>query len=274
MKKSKSIFLCILLLSLGHPAVLPAEETAPTTFELITDRPDETESTAVIPPGYLQLEMGFSHTGDGDPQFDADSFPQTLLRLGLADAWELRLGYDGYTWERTDPASLPIEKQQGGGDPEIGFKYQFFSEDRWRPEAALITGLSLPVGKAPISSERCDPFYRLAFSHTLSEQLSLGYNLGQGWFSEKDESSDLDRRAYFLYSVALGIGLTEKWGTFLEAFGEIPTGSSGAPQNYLDAGLTYLLLNNLQFDIRVGLGLSDSADDWFLGAGLVYRFPN
>ena len=37
--------------------------------------------------------------------------------------------------------------------------------------------------------------------------------------------------------------------------------------------LTWLQRNNLQFDVSGGIGISDAADDWYLGAGASLRLP-
>ena len=59
----------------------------------------------------------------------------------------------------------------------------------------------------------------------------------------------------------------------VEFYGDIPLNASGTPANSFDTGFTYLIRDNLQFDIAGGIGLSDDADDWFVGAGVSYRFP-
>ncbi|MBI2435836.1 MAG: transporter, partial [Candidatus Hydrogenedentes bacterium] len=48
---------------------------------------------------------------------------------------------------------------------------------------------------------------------------------------------------------------------------------SGGPAHSLDGGFTFLLRENIQWDLFVGVGLSDDADDWFVGTGLCFRFP-
>src|SRR5437870_3062683 len=58
--------------------------------ELVTDRPDFTESSLVVPRGRLQIEGGFSYTR-GNSGERAWNLPEMLLRLGVASRWELRL---------------------------------------------------------------------------------------------------------------------------------------------------------------------------------------
>ena len=244
--------------------------------ELITDRPDQTESSETVLPGYFQMEFGWTHAEeDNGARGTTDAFPESLLRVGLVENLELRFGYAGYQWEDFSFKNGSFEENDGCGDTEVGMKLKFWDEKGWIPQTAVLTHLSLPTGQAPFSSERPDPSYRFAFSHMLTERLSLGYNLGQAWKTNEDDSGDRDTRSVFQYTVALGISLTERLGTFVEFFGDIPTGSaSGKPANFFNGGFTYLLADNVQLDIASGLGLSEDADDWFIGWGLSFRFPN
>ena len=40
----------------------------------------------------------------------------------------------------------------------------------------------------------------------------------------------------------------------------------------MDGGLTYLIKNNIQVDAYGGLGLSENANDFFLGTGIAFKF--
>ncbi|MHC4478056.1 MAG: transporter [Planctomycetota bacterium] len=261
--KSKISFLVLLLAYALAPGSCLTAEAA----DLGTDRPDQTEASSTIPRGYAQLETGWLHSRDDDADVQTDVVPQSLLRYGLAGNLELRLNYAGYF--REDAAA----DSEGSGDLAVGAKVKFWNENGWRPETAIITHLAMPSGKTPFSSERFDPDYRLAFTHTLSDRVSLAYNLGQAWKSEVDSTGDRDTRPDFQYTAALGIGLTDWLGCFVEFFGDIPTANANGPANSFDGGLTYMMTENLQLDVYSGVGLSDGADDWFIGAGFSVRFP-
>src|SRR3989304_2578862 len=71
--------------------------------EITTDRPDQTESSLVLPPGYVQLETGWTHVDDDEhgEDFESDSVPETLLRYGMGNRLELRFAQSGRTWEET-----------------------------------------------------------------------------------------------------------------------------------------------------------------------------
>ena len=61
--------------------------------EMVTDRPDQTESATVVPWGLLQVETGYLFARDGD--VDGYAVPGTLFRLGLGGRLELRIGHVG-----------------------------------------------------------------------------------------------------------------------------------------------------------------------------------
>ena len=104
---------------------------------------------------------------------------------------------------------------------------------------------------------------RFAFSHTLTERFSFGYNLGAEWEGASGPG--------YFYSAVLGIGLTQTLGMFVEPFGLLAP--EEANKHLLDAGLTWLVLPNLQLDLSGGVGLNEAASDYFISAGLSYRIP-
>ena len=254
------------LLSVLSPDLVKSED-----LELVTDRPDQTESSSVVPRGLVQLEMGWSReVEDGDIEARSDAMPALLARIGVARRLELRLGHEGYTWE-----SGVEPEAEGLGDAGIGVKVKLSEEGPgWRPDAALIAGTTLPTGQDGFTSERADPAFRFALSHTVSERVSLGYNLGAAWASGPDDSGMIRTETSCQYTATVGFALAERFGSFLEIFGEAPL-SDGARDatTSLDGGFTFLVLPNVQLDAAAGVGLSDEASDWFFGLGASVRLP-
>jgi len=242
--------------------------------EIVTDRPDQTESSVVVPPGYVQVEMGWTFTQDvEDERIDRHELPGTLVRIGVYERLELRLGWSGYVDERVQ-AGGDSDRNEGVGDGEVGTKIYLWPERGLRPEAAVLGGISLPFGADNLTSERVDPNVRASLSHEISDRLSLGYNLGWEWETEEDEDGDRHTGSSFIYTVATGLALTERLGTFVEFFGTIPLSTEGSPAHSFNGGFTYLLADNVQLDTAAGVGLSDDAEDWFVGAGVSVRWPD
>jgi hypothetical protein len=179
-----SLIIKFLLVLLVGNTLVSSSYLAADVPELVTDRPDQTESSTTVPYGSIQIEMGWLYSDEDSDDLETDTFPQALLRYGLTENLELRFGYAGYVWEKAVGSRAGALDAEGSGDLSLGFKVKLWDEEDWRPEAAFISHVSLPTGKAPISSERFDPDYRFAFTNTLSERMSLTYNVGQIWKSE------------------------------------------------------------------------------------------
>jgi hypothetical protein len=260
-----------LVASLALLAATPAGAERP---ELVTDRPDQTESSRVVPPGFVQVEVGFLVTRDDDNggRVETTEVPATLVRIGLMEGVELRLGWKGHVSEDLRTPDLEVDTS-GSGDAELGAKVYLRGESNRIPEIALLVGASLPVGSSALTTDRVDPSFRFSFSHTLTQRLGLAYNLGAAWESEADAGGERHTTSSLLYTVALGIDLTPRLGAFVEAFGEIPASAAGGPSHSLDGGLTYRILPNLQLDLAGGVGLSNEAEDWFAGVGVSVLVP-
>ncbi len=260
-----------------------APAAADDAAELVTDRPDQTESSLVVPRGSYQLELGWTFFRDDQDgvHVEVHEAPGTLLRVGLSEKVELRIGWAGFidaeagrAGGATGNAAGRFEVGDDGiGDAELGAKIHLAEERGGRPEIALLLSTSVPVGDDAFTTDRFDPALRLALAHTLSERVSLGYNLGLAFESSRGDDGEEDTLSYAFYTVALGWALSDRWGAFVELYGDVPASASGGPANAFDGGFTYLVRDNLQLDFAGGAGLSEAADDWFVGLGLSVRFP-
>ncbi len=261
---------------LAHLAVLTlALAPAAAAQDLVTDRPDQTESSVTVARGQWQIETGWTLTRDEADGLDVEvhELPGTLVRVGVASAWELRIGWSGWVREEIDSGALS-GVEEGAGDGELGAKVFLRPERGGAPEIALLFGSSVPVGDDAMSSERFDPSFRFSFAHTLSDRLSLGYNLGMEWETSEVGSGGQHTLSRGIYTVALGIGLGERLGAFVELYGDVGLSDDGSPAHAFNGGFTWLLNDTLQLDAAAGVGLSEAADDWFVGLGVSFRIPD
>lgn len=233
---------------------------------LITDRPDQTESAAIVAKGKLQLESGFLYEKDNTEWLEMENYiyNSTLLRYGLTENTELRVGME-YRDQRFSPESNSEFTFTGLSPLYTGLKVKVAEEQGLRPEIALLGSLTWPAtADEDLKPQYLAPALRMSFAHTLSDHLSLGYNLGAEWDGHNPEAS-------YFYSLALGIEVTEQLGAFLESYGSVY--EDDKPRHKADAGFTYLVRNNFQLDVSGGIGLSDIAPDYFISFGLSYRIP-
>lgn len=85
------------------------------TPEIVTDRPDVTESSIVVPKGSLQFENGITWTTDHGAQ--SVDFSETLVRFGISTRMEIRLVIPNYLKDVTG------SKASGFDDIAVGVKH-------------------------------------------------------------------------------------------------------------------------------------------------------
>lgn len=232
--------------------------------ELVTDRPDQTESSIVVPKGSFQIEMGFGFTNNkvGNNESKTISVGSTLLRYGLLENAELRFGTN-YDILRV-AQSINDTSLQGFTPINLGTKIYITEESGLIPELAVIVSLTMPYSSKEFRTKYLAPTMLLAASHTLSDKWAFGYNLGAFWDGENPD-------AIGKYSAALGWAPNDKLGMFAEFFGTFNK-SFGA--HAFDAGLTYKLKPNFQLDASTGIALNNNADDYFISLGFSWRLPH
>lgn len=257
-----------LLLGLFFLGVLPA---AAQDDEVVTDRPDQSESTSIVGRGVFQLETGIGIERD-ESAFAVEEkveWGSSLLRYGLSDRFELRLAFAAHTSSSYETATEKFESD-GLADPELGFKLRLKEGDGLAPAIALLVATTLPVGDDELTSDRYDPTLRLAFDHDLTDTLGLGWNVGV--YRESGYGPDgEDHEDFALYSASLGVSIDERWGTFYELFGTIALGDEADDAHSFDTGITYMVNDNLQVDIAAGVGINGEAPDTFVGLGISWR---
>lgn len=229
---------------------------------LITDRPDQTESPNVMLKGFLQVETGLAYESfkENNIKTEATTFNTSLLRYGLLDNLELRLG-----WDYTEGKINTINNVTNGFSPLlIGVKVSIAKETEKSPEIGLLVHTSHPFFAAEdYKTKSTGVDFRFAFAHTLSEKSSLSYNLGMAWNGESTSAN-------YLYTLAYGYSVSEKIGAYVELYGNL---EEGAQSDYLwDAGLTYLISNNVQLDATVGTSIT-KGQDLLISGGISFRLP-
>ncbi len=246
--------------------IMHAQDPPP---EMITDRPDQTESAAVVPSRSVQIETGFVLENDRTNTMDLTSYTlnTTLIRIGILQTLELRLGLEYMRQIEKNLVNDVTSIDEGFSPLSAGFKIKIADEEGWMPAMAFLAGITLPVtGDKHYRPTYSVPSMRLAFAHTLTERLSLGYNLGAEWDSDNPVPS-------WFYSAALGFALLPKVGIYVESYGFLPEEGELA-EHLVDAGITYLVRPNFQLDISAGAGLNPGAYDNYFGVGFSLRLPN
>ena len=225
--------------------------------ELITDRPDQTESSSTVPKRSLQIESGLliGFAEGEDISLREILAPTTLFRYGITKGFEIRVVNQLISIKNKNSS----EEFTGIGDLEVGAKIQIFQKKGVNTEIAFLTHLRLPTGTEEVSIGNYGTINKLSISHELTDNIGIGYNLGYNYFG-------IDS-GFFTYSLVFGIGITEKAAIYLETYGNV-----GILDEYLanfDTGFTYLIKQNFQLDFSFGTGINYTMN--YISAGFSWN---
>lgn len=234
---------------------------------LVTDRPDFTEASSTVGRGIAQLEMGYTYTfdDDGTTTTKSHSYPEPLLRYGILDDWlELRIGWN-YLHEEVAGVSV-----SGSEDLYLGFKIGLTPQEGILPEMALIPQMTVPTGASAFTADEALPGLNWIYGWEVNDFISTA---GSTQFNRAIDDGTGNAYTEWAQSWTIGYSLADRVGAYTEYFGLYPTSADTAlPEHYFNGGFTFLINDDIQFDVRAGTGLNDAADDYFAGTGLSIRF--
>jgi len=205
---------------------------------IITDRPDQTESSSTVTKNSLQIETGIQTTQTNLKRVNL--LPTSLFRIGLTKNIEIRI------LGQIDNQKINSIETTGFKDLEIGTKIQLFKKEKSNLEIAFLSHLIIPSGSKNSTISKFGTINKLSISHPSNTKFSLGYNIGYDYFGLN--------KGNLTYSLALGYSITNKLGIYIEPYGELENLIQYSA--YFDSGLTYLIKNNLQVDISFGIGIN------------------
>jgi len=235
--------------------------------QINTDRPTQSAAPYLVPKGSFQIESGIIYTNREDQSdiMEMWSIGNTMLRYGVYDNFEVRL-VGSFENSKTQVKSTEIDSSYSGiGPVTAGFKVFVVEEKGIRPEIAIVASITFRhLGSEYYSPTYSYPIGLLALNHNISKRLSFGYNIG---FAYSGENAD----GFFIYTGVLGYKISNRFWSFAEVYGDFDNGNF--PNHKVDAGLTYLVRNNLQLDVSGGFGITNDVNKYFLSTGLAWRIP-
>lgn len=254
----KQALLFSILMGLGTRTF--AQTTKP---EIITDRPDQTEASAIVPKGGLQVELGTQIENDVVQNVKVTNYTYTtaLIKYGVNEHFELRLVSE-FLGERTRYNESNVNKVTGISPLALGVKIKLADENRIWPQTSFMGHINLKSGSSEFAPDYTAADFRFTFDHTLSKKLFFSYNVGAEWNGKTPDAT-------FLYTVVLCYLITDRLTTFIESYSFFPEEKHA--DHRLDGGFMYKITPVVQWDISAGLGLNDAAPDSFISTGISFR---
>lgn len=253
-----------------------------------TDRPDFTDAVYTVGKGVTYLENGytFHKIVDGPTTISTRQLPESLLRYGLTDEFELRLKWNGYLMTDFQDKSRNIHVSQfGGEDLDAGFKWELIQQEGWRPMFTVVSGILMPTGTNGISANAVEPHFNLLWGWGLRRWLYLKVQTGADFLHVSNApvstvgsvvpGFQIERTAQASWhqSCCFLTQWTKRVGAFHEWFMIQNTGSGDTrAQHFFDMGTYIYMTPNIQLDARIGTRVSNRVGETFTGAGFSARW--
>ena len=230
------------------------------------DRPNVANSSQVVGAHRVQLETGLQW----DRQRDAAAHVRTLttptlLRIGLADALELRVETAGRTIAHaSDPATGTHAVSADWADAATGIKWHLIDDEGARPSVGLIAEVALPTGSKALRGTGFRPSLNVPAEWDLGHEWSLGVMPGVG----RDSDAAGAHYTYGVFAASLGKAFSER----LHGFAEVAAPQIGhGTQALVDTGVAWLVNKDCQLDAMVVHGVNRQTPGLSLAFGVSVR---
>lgn len=278
MWRMRLALVCWLVLGIGNSVPIAVAQTEPLEFageetevrELETDRDAFTPATSTAGRGLTIVESSYSFI-DNRRVAETHSFPEVLVRRGISERIELRLGWNYEVGGTGDVVSGNEGGEAFDGEIEresqmlYGLKAAMSEQDGWVPRSAAILQAYTPTsGEAPAT----DVVAAYAFGWELANRWRLDSSMRYG-----TEHGAADVFNQWAPSIVLRVPVTDRWNVHAEYFGIFTDGAElDASRAFFSPGTHYLLTPNLELGLRLGWGITDDAPRFFSNVGIGWRF--
>lgn len=245
--------------------------------EIETDRDSFTPTTTLTPRRRFIFEAAYSFV-DNRGVKETHSFPEALLRYGLTERVELRLGWNaeigGAGSEVSGAGSGAVNKHHHNDEVEreetlsYGAKFRLTDQRRLAPRSVVLVQGFTPTGGSAGTSTATAFIATYAAGWTLPNDWQFDAAMRYGL-----DSAEGDRFSQWAPSAVLRVPLGERWAAHVEYFGLMTSGRErNATKHFLSPGVHFLPTPDFELGVRLGWGLNDQSARFFANAGFGWRF--
>ena len=254
-------------------ALLAATPAIAQERDYCPERPGLTTPACIVDKGHVSVETALADwTVDEQDRDRTDTVlvGDTLVRIGVTDSIEARIGWTPFAHVRERDPSGVVRSKDRVGDVSLGAKVSLHNPDGSGVSVAVLPTLTLPVGRAPVGAGDWAAEMLLPVTWQLSDAVSLAAT------PEVDAAVDEDRSGRHL-AVSLAGGVAVKFAKSLTLTGEAQLLRDDDPagrttQAVAALSLAWLVRENLQFDLFGAAGLNRDSPDLQLYSGVSARF--
>lgn len=220
---------------------------------IITDRPDQTESSVAVPKEAFQIETGLlvEHF-NGFYNYREIAHPSTVFRYGLLKNFELRAVHS-FNNKKVNHRYADFNST-GMADIELGAKFQFLGDETSTTHMSLLSHIVFPTGSTDFTENAYSSINKILVSHSF-DFMTIGCNLGINYMNSEQYS--------YTYTFALSRSINDDFTIYIEPFGEIDHMDNHLSS--ISGGMAYLLNPKMQADFAFGTGINHGMNFFTLG---------
>jgi hypothetical protein len=233
--------------------------------EMITDRPDKTESPYTADAGHFQIETDIYNvtrdktTADGvETQTQSAVFMASNLKLGITNSIDFQTVVTPQTLSESQETGASRTSEVGFGDTTLRLKVNLMGNDGGDIAIGLMPFVKLPTASGSLGNGKIEGGLIFLTGIGLPGDCGLGSMLQVNGF--KNDANN-GYHTEFISTLTFGFPLFGELGMYTEFFSQSSTEAGSEWVATFDTGLTYLLSPNFQLDAGINIGLTPAADD-------------
>jgi len=248
------------------PVAVSAQELSP----FCADRPDRMITPCVVDPGTVQIELSaidWARTRDRDGRSDETLIGDSVLRFGLGDEFDLRIGLSPVVRIR-EISDGRVERHEGVGDLTVGLRRRIVDGADDAVSFGVQLAATLPTGGDRLGQGDWSVELVTPVQVPLGDVFTLG--LAPTIAAAADEDGD---GRHFAWGGVAGIeaALGERVAIGTELYA-IRNEEDGRPtEATADAHATWRVSDDVQLDVAAYVGLNDDTPDVELLSGITWR---
>jgi hypothetical protein len=220
-------------------------------------RPSVATPAQLPAPGWPELEAGGAWAKGGD---SARSFSSPVtFKLAWDESWGILIGTDAYDWQRAYDGSTA----HSGGDTTLTLKYKLPVDEHLALGAEL--GVALPTARPPIGTGSTNWGINTIASFDYPG-VHVDVNVAGLHLGTVDSGQGPWQGGW---AVAASHPFDDRFGVTGEVSGVVQRGTAAQTQGLV--AFNYNVSNALVLDVAMAAGLSRTAPDWQVMAGMTVR---
>lgn len=230
----------------------------PLMRDLSTDRPDATESPYTVDAGHFQVELSFAEYARDGAQDQFRVLPLNL-KLGLTNDADFQLLLDPY---------VHLDGAEGFGDMQARLKINLWGNDGGSFAIGVMPFIQFPTGADDLSTGRIEGGLIVPAAFGLTGGWGLGVQAEVDFLRDEENT---DYGVAFVHTATLGREIAGPLNGFVEYIGIASDDLGAGYEAYGAAGVTYGVNDDVQLDLGLNVGLTESATDLSVFTGISFR---